>query len=163
MTESQAQAISNYIDELPDETADKMFEELVAGMSSYFAILIFGEEIDKLYDPMINEGKTLEEISSEVKKITLEGEEIYSNLVGSLQEEGDAEFFAEDCVQSISFNPEYPEVIVNKLKELEIEESDFSANLIINFRDQFIDFFLNDIDIDEWKSDIIDALVASWN
>ncbi|ASP28515.1 hypothetical protein SCORR_v1c07430 [Spiroplasma corruscae] len=163
MTESQAKEISSFIDDLPDEIADKMFEELVAGMSSYFAILIFGEEIEKVYDTSIEAGKSLEEISNEVKSNTLVGEEIYSNLVGSLQEEGDAEFFAEDCVQSISFNPEYPEVIVNKLKELGIEESDFSANLIINFRDQFIDFFTNDIDIDEWKNDIIDALVASWN
>ncbi|AKX34406.1 hypothetical protein SLITO_v1c07870 [Spiroplasma litorale] len=163
MTEEQAKSISNFIDELPDETADKMFEELVAGMSSYFAILIFGEEIDKVYDDMKEQGKSIEEISEEVKKNTLEDEEIYSNLVGALQEEGDAEFFAEDCVQSISFNPEYPAEIIAKLNELDIEESDFSANLIINFRDQFIDFFVNDIDIVEWKNDIIDALVASWN
>ncbi|AGR40988.1 hypothetical protein [Spiroplasma taiwanense] len=163
MTEIQANEISEFIDQLHDETADKMFEELIAGMSLYFAVVLFGEEIDKNYESLIKEGKSIEEISTVVKNSELGEEEIYSALMGSLQEESDAENFAADCVQSIAFSPEYPQEVLKKLTELEIELSDFSANLIVTFKDQFIDFFVNDLDVIEWKNDIIDALVASWD
>ncbi|WP_339021526.1 hypothetical protein [Spiroplasma endosymbiont of Atherix ibis] len=163
MTELQANKISEFIDSLPDETTDKMFEELIAGMSLYFAIVLFGEEIEKNYEALKLDGKSLEEIAKTVKETEIGEEEIYSALMGSLQEESDAKLFAEDCVQSIAFSPEYPEEIIVKLKELDIEINDFSMNLIITLKDEFIDFFVNDLDVEEWKSDIIDALVASWD
>jgi len=162
MTETQANEISKYIDSLSDETADKMFEELIAGMSLYFAVVLFGEEIENVYEKLKESGSSLEDITKEVKANEVGEDEIYAALMGALEDENNAEDFAEDCVESIAFNPEYPEEIINKLKELEIEASDFSANLIVTFKDQFIDFFVNDLDVIEWKNDIIDALVASW-
>ncbi|WP_339029427.1 MULTISPECIES: hypothetical protein [unclassified Spiroplasma] len=163
MTEVQANSISEYIDNLPDEIADKMFEELIAGMSLYFAIVLFGEEIEKNYEPLKLDGKPLEEIARVVKENEIGEEEVYSALMGSLQEESDAELFAEDCVQSIAFSPDFPKEVLEKLKELDIELNDFSMNLIVTLKDEFIDFFVNDLDIQEWKNDIIDALVASWD
>ncbi|AUM62529.1 hypothetical protein [Spiroplasma monobiae] len=163
MTEVQANTISEFIDNLPDETADKMFEELIAGMSLYFAVVLFGEEIEKNYEPLKLDGKSLEEISRVVKENEIGEEEVYAALMGSLQEESDAELFAEDCVQSIAFSPEFPEEVLTKLNELEIDVNDFSMNLIVTLKDEFIDFFVNDLDIEEWKNDIIDALVASWD
>ncbi|QEH61679.1 hypothetical protein SCHIN_v1c04820 [Spiroplasma chinense] len=162
MTEQQANGISEFIDQLNDEIADKMFEELIAGMSLYFAVVIFGEEIDNVYENPDNKGKSFQELADLVKAAPIGEEEIYAALMGALKEENNAEDFAEDCVQSIAFNPEYPAEIIAKLGELEIEEADFSANLIVTFKDQFIDFFVNDLDVEEWKTDIVEALVASW-
>ncbi|AOG60255.1 hypothetical protein SHELI_v1c03000 [Spiroplasma helicoides] len=162
MTQNQADQISAYIDQLDDETADKIFEELIAGMSLFFAIWVFGEEIEKVFEDPENESKTTEEKAQLIKQVAIGEEEIYSSLMGALTEEDDASNFAEDCVQSIAFNPSYPQELLDELKKLEIEVSDFSANLIVTFKDQFIDFFVNDLDTEEWKNDIIDALVASW-
>ncbi|AHI52704.1 hypothetical protein [Spiroplasma culicicola] len=162
MTEQQANGISEFIDQLNDDIADKMFEELIAGMSLYFAVVIFGEDIDTVFENPENKEKSTQEKANLVKQANIGKEEIYAALMGALKEENDAEDFAEDCVQSIAFNPEYPQEILSKLAELEIEESDFSANLIVTFKDQFIDFFVNDLDVEEWKEDIIEALVASW-
>ncbi|AGR41993.1 hypothetical protein [Spiroplasma diminutum] len=163
MTEIQASKISEFMDNLPEDIADKMFEELIAGMSLYFAIVLFGEEIEKNYEPLKLDGKSIEEIARVVKETEIGEEEVYSALMGSLQEESDAELFAEDCVQSIAFSPEYPQEVLAKLGELEIDLNDFSMNLIVTLKDEFIDFFVNDLDIIEWKNDIIDALVASWD
>ncbi|QBQ07545.1 hypothetical protein SGLAD_v1c03460 [Spiroplasma gladiatoris] len=162
MTDQQANNISEFIDNLDDEIADKMFEELIAGMSLYFAILNFGEEIDRVFEDEKNKDLSLEEKAKIIKSAPIGEEEIYASLMGWLSEEDKAQDFAEDCTESIAFNPEYPQVLLDKLKELEIEEADFSINLIVTFKDQFIDFFVNDIDIEEWKNDIIDALVVSW-
>ncbi|AUB31415.1 hypothetical protein [Spiroplasma floricola] len=163
MTEVQANKISEFIDNLPEEIADKMFEEFVANISLYFAIVLFGEEIDKNYEALKLDGKSLEEIAKVVKESEIGEEEIYSALMASLQEESDAELFAEDCVQSIAFSPELPEELLAKLKELDIDINDFAMNLIITLKDEFIDFFVNDLDVEEWKNDIIEALVASWD
>ncbi|QGS51775.1 hypothetical protein [Spiroplasma tabanidicola] len=162
MTDQQANSISDFIDNLDDEIADKMFEELIAGMSLYFAILIFGEQIDNVFEDPANKDKSAEEKAKIIKSNSVNEEDVYAALMGALSEEEKAQDFAEDCVQSIAFNPEYPQVLLDKIKELEIEEQDFSWNLIVTFKDQFIDFFVNDLDIEEWKNDIIDALVASW-
>ncbi|ARU91970.1 hypothetical protein SCLARK_001453 [Spiroplasma clarkii] len=162
MTDKQAKDISDYLDNAADEVVDLMFEELISGMSVYFAVLLFGEEIEKAFENPANKELEPKAIAQIVKKADIGKEEIFTTLLGALESEDNAIDFAEDCVESIAFNPSYPQPLLEKINELDIDSKEFSIELIITFRDQFIDFFSNDLDVLEWKNDIIDALVANW-
>lgn len=162
MTDIQAKDISEYLDSAEEAVVDLMFEELISGMSVYFAVLLFGEEIEKTFENPENKELEPKAIAEIVKKVDIGKEEIFTTLMTALEDEENAFDFAEDCVESIAFNPDYPAPLLAKLSEWDIDVKDFSIELIITFRDQFIDFFSNDLDVIEWKNDIIDALVANW-
>jgi hypothetical protein len=163
MTEKQAIDLGKFIDNIPEKDSMVLFEELIAAMSLYFGTVEFSEIIDSLYDNLTEKGMGIEAIAKEVKKQAPTGEDIFADLSKLLKDEEEAWMFAEEAVLSIVFNPEYPKVITDELASQEIELEDFSANLIVSFKDTFLDIFVNDMDVNEWRDDVIDALVASWD
>lgn len=163
MTDLQGEKISNFINEAPEKIVNKMFEELFASLSVYFAGRIYKPYIDQIYGELSVKGFSIEEISAEVKKNSVSEEKIYAMLMNDLtSSEEHLEIFAKDCVVSMLFNPEYPKEIIEQLNINELDEKDFSINLITSFSEEFVDFFINDSDIEEWKNNIIDYLVAIW-
>jgi hypothetical protein len=163
MTDKQAQDIGTFINTISEEDSTNLFEELIAGISLYFGTMEFAEIIETVYDDLTAKGLGIEEIAAEVKKQAPVSDDIYAHLTKELVDDDAAWEFAEGAVVSIVFNPAYPASITDELKKQEIEVEDFSANFIVSFREAFLDIFVNEMDIEEWKSDIIDALVASWD
>jgi len=163
MTEQQAEKLGHFIDKMPEKESTIMFEELVAAMSLYFGTIVYSELIESVYDNLAEKGQSIEQIAEEVKKLSPAAQDIYADLAYELGDEDKAWQFAENAVESVVFNPEFPKAITDEVAKMEVDMDDFSANLILSFKDAFLDLFVNELEFDEWKSDVIDALVASWN
>jgi len=160
MTDKQAEEISKYLETVNDDIIDTMFHELTAGVNTYFAVLLFGEDIEKVFNDPKNKTKSTEEIAKIVKEVTITKKEILNSIDTFFNYEQELVLFAEDCVESDVFNPAYPPEILKKIEELEINVKDFSAELILSFSNDIVDFFTNDIE--EWRNDVIDVIISLW-
>lgn len=162
MTEKEADMISSFIDNLSEEDSNSLFEEVLGTVSVYFGTVVFSELIENTYNLLSEKGLSQEEIAKEIKSKAPGNDEICAKLVSSLENDDKAWEFAQDCVQSISYNVTYPEIVEEKLEAESIDLEDFGINLIFAFKDTIVDLFVNELDLDEWKKDIVELLVASW-
>ncbi|WP_339022419.1 hypothetical protein [Spiroplasma endosymbiont of Crioceris asparagi] len=164
MTEKQAEVISNYLDnELTLEEMDGIFGELVSNICLYLATTMFGLEIHAIFTEGKESKTDLDVIVSKAKNtIKINKEDIKENLDTIFADEEKTETFAISCIESGVYEIELPEKLLSFLKQNDIEVDDFNIEMIISFKNEFYDFFMNEVDIEEWKNEIVETIIRNW-
>ncbi|WP_338984137.1 hypothetical protein [Spiroplasma endosymbiont of Othius punctulatus] len=164
MTELQADKISEFLEnKISEEDMDLVFEDLVSMISLYLATTLFGLDINRLYLSGIENNIDIEEtIKKAQRDIQLTKQEITEHLAIIFEDEERSEMFATGCVESGVYEIGLPETLQKFIDELQVPKDDYIVEMIISFQSEFYDFFVNEVNVEEWKDEIIEQILLNW-
>ncbi|KAJ3639018.1 hypothetical protein Zmor_024817 [Zophobas morio] len=145
MTEKQIDQLDKFAETLSQDVLNDAGIELIGEIAYGLAILIFAETVEAVYDKNKKDG--IEKIIAVAKEQGPKTREVKDMITTFLSDE-EIETFAEDLVESELFQPEYPEILLNKVNELEIDINDFHIYNIVSSGEQLQELY-NELDINE--------------
>lgn len=164
MTEIQAAKISEFLEKkISEEEMDLVFEDLVSMISLYLATTLFGLDINRLYMEGIESGTPIEDTIKQAQhEILLSKSEITEHLQIIFEDEERSEMFATGCVESGVYDIELPTSLQTFLNEQQVSKDDYIVEMIISFQSEFYDFFTTEVNVEEWKDEIIEQILLNW-
>ncbi|QHX35861.1 hypothetical protein STIUS_v1c03070 [Spiroplasma sp. TIUS-1] len=164
MTELQASKISEFLEKkISEEEMDLVFEDLVSMISLYLATTLFGLDINRLYMEGIENNTPIEDIIKQAQhEILLSKSEISEHLQIIFEDEERSEMFATGCVESGVYDFELPNSLQKFLDEQQVSKDDYIVEMIISFQSEFYDFFTTEVNVEEWKDEIIEQILLNW-
>ncbi|AXK51070.1 hypothetical protein SALLE_v1c03960 [Spiroplasma alleghenense] len=150
-----------FLNSLDDNTIDFVLEEITGAINLFLAFNIFSEQAKILLDKNRKDLNKLQIVKQEIFEESPTEMQIYKFVFNNFERPEDVVSFSQKAIESIWFNPNYPVIVLQYLSKNDINENDFSQLLIVSIKDDFINYFVNEVNIEDWKKEMISIIVEN--
>ncbi|WP_338972889.1 hypothetical protein [Spiroplasma endosymbiont of Panorpa germanica] len=159
--QSKIAHLSEFLNNLEDRDMDFIFDEITSAINLILAYEFFIDKALKFLQIHDDKPEKLTLVKDDLLGLPITAMQIYKFVFNNLEKPTNVLDFSNKAINSLWFNPNYPTIVIDYLNKNHILEDDLSQLLIISQKDEFISYFVNKIDIDGWKREMIDIVVEN--
>ncbi|AHI53695.1 hypothetical protein SSABA_v1c02830 [Spiroplasma sabaudiense Ar-1343] len=152
--------LNNFLNAISDTQMDLIFEEIGEGINLVFSHIVYFDKVRKTLS-LQSEIQSQEEILEQLLSQKYSDMKVYKKLFNYFESTEGIVDFACQCLKSEWFNPNLPFFLISFLEKNGISESEFCFLMIISIKDDFIDYFINDINLEMWTLDMLKILIEN--